>query len=70
MTIPTGRTIIHLSREEALHKFWRAERDAGADNITATERMGDFAKQFDAMQADDAFNRDLEIIRRVLGGSK
>lgn len=58
---PSGRNIHILSREEAMHKFWRAERDAGVDNITATERMGDFAAR-----TFDQYDRDLAIIRSVL----
>jgi hypothetical protein len=60
-TLCSSRTVITLSREEALHRFWRAERDAGADNLTATERMGAFARHL------DAYERDLEVIRQVLG---
>lgn len=57
----TGRTIVSISREEALHKFWRAERDAGANAVTACERMGDFAARLDAEH-----ERDLSIIRQVM----
>lgn len=58
---PTGRTAF-LSREELLHRFWRAEVDAGADPVTACERMGDFSARLDA-----EFERDLNIIRQCVG---
>jgi hypothetical protein len=56
----TSRTVASISRDEALHKFWRAERDAGADNLTATERMGAFARHL------DQYEDDLAVIRKVM----
>lgn len=58
---PTSRTVPTLSRDEALYRFWRAERDAGADPVTATERMDAFAAKH-----LDPYERDLEILRQLL----
>lgn len=58
----TSRTIDSISREEALHKVWRAEREAGADVVTATERMSDFAERLDA-----EYEADLQVLREVIG---
>lgn len=64
-----------IDRDQALFNFYRLERRAGADPLIACERMGDFAKRIDALTearavADDAFSRDLEVIRKCIEGSK
>lgn len=46
-------------RERALANFYAAERNAGADPLTANERMHEFAKRLD-------YERDLSIIRKCL----
>jgi hypothetical protein len=38
-------------RESALANFYAAERRAGADPLTANERMGEYAKRLDAMES-------------------
>ncbi len=58
-------------REQALFNFYSAERRAGTDPLLANERMHFFAKRLDALEAnkraaDDAFNRDLAIIRQCM----
>ncbi|MFA6984597.1 MAG: hypothetical protein WC213_00125 [Arenimonas sp.] len=50
------------TREQALANFYSAERRAGATPIEANERMGEFAKRLDDLE----FERDLEVIKRVL----
>ena len=39
-------------RETALLNFYSAERRAGADPLTANERMQEFAKRLDALAQD------------------
>lgn len=51
-----------VEREQALYNFYSAERRAGACPLTATERMMEFSKRLDT-----AFERDIEIIRQVIG---
>lgn len=58
-------------REKALANFYSAERRAGVDPLTANERMHFFAKRLDRLAADkiaadDAFNRDLDVIRKCM----
>lgn len=36
-------------REQALFNFYQAERRAGADPLTANERMAEYAKRLDAL---------------------
>ena len=50
-----------IVRSEALNNFYTAERRAGADPLTANERMHEFAKRLDA-----EFENDLSIIRQVM----
>lgn len=62
---------IMVDRETALFNFYSAERRAGATPLEANERMHFFAKRLDALRADkraadDAFNRDLAVIRQVM----
>jgi len=51
-----------VEREQALYNFYSAERRAGADPLVANERMHEFGKR-----VDSAFERDIEIIRQVIG---
>ena len=53
-----------IDRETALANYYNAERRAGADSLTAHERMAEFAKRLDALENERA--RDLEIIRQCL----
>lgn len=60
-----------VTREQALANFYAAERRAGADPLTANGRMHEFAKRLDKLAeekiaADDAFNRDLDVIRKCM----
>lgn len=48
-------------RQEALDRFYAAERRAGTPPLEANERMHFFAKRLDA-----AFERDLQIIRECM----
>jgi hypothetical protein len=50
------------TREQALANYYSAERRAGADPVTATERMGEFAKRLDDLE----YQRGLDVIRQVL----
>ena len=52
----------HCEREAALLNFYSAERRAGADPLTAHERMGEFAKRLDALE----YERDLQIIKQCM----
>ena len=38
-----------ILRAESLYNFYSAERRNGADPLTATERMNEFAKRFDSL---------------------
>ena len=54
-----------------LFNAYRRERDAGADSLTANEAVLDFSKRLDRIEAekraaDDAFSRDLEVIRKCM----
>jgi len=60
-----------VTREQALSNFYSAERRAGASPLLANERMHFFAKRLDQLAADkiaadDAFNRDLAVIRQCM----
>ena len=44
------RTIPGVDRETALFNFYAAERRAGADPLTANERMAEFAKRLDEQE--------------------
>lgn len=60
-------------RADALFNVYQRERQLGADPLTANERMMQFAKRLDAAHAsvaDDAFNRDLAIIKSVMERSR
>lgn len=50
---PKYRTLGNLTeagrREQALFNFYAAERRAGADPLTANERMSEFAKRLDEL---------------------
>lgn len=56
------------AREAALLNFYRLERRAGADPLTANERMMDYAKRLDAIEAQMA--ADLAIIRACIEGAR
>lgn len=62
LTLCTSRTATP-TREEALANYYAAERRAGADPLLANERMHFFAKRLDDLE----YQRDLEIIRSVIG---
>lgn len=51
-------------RETALNNYYAAERRAGADPLTANERMGEYARRLDA--AAEQYERDLRVLRQVL----
>lgn len=48
MAFPTT-TEEAVKRERALFNYYQAERRAGADPLTANERMAEFAKRLDAL---------------------
>lgn len=50
------------TREQALANYYSAERRAGTDPVTATERMGEFAKRLDDLE----YQNELDVIRRLL----
>ena len=43
---------IAVIRDEALKRFYEAERRLGVDPLTAVERMDEFAKRFDALMQE------------------
>mgnify|MGYP003386045199 CR=1 FL=1 len=49
------------TREQALANYYSAERRAGADPLTANERMHEFAKRLDAL-----YERDLSTIKQCM----
>lgn len=64
-----------MDRERILADFYSRERRAGASPLEANESMHFFAKRLDALEAskraaDDAFSRDLEIIRKTVERTK
>jgi hypothetical protein len=65
--------MIPADRERLLSNFYTRERNAGASPLEANESMHFFAKRLDAAQArvaDDAFHRDLAVIRAVMERSR
>lgn len=52
------------ARETALMNFYSAERRAGTDPLTANERMHEFAKRLDMLDAER--EADLKQIKRCL----
>lgn len=48
--------------EKALNAFYEAERNAGAHPLLANERL-----HFHAKYLDEAYERDLEIIKQCIG---
>lgn len=57
------------TRTEALASFYQLQRRAGFSPIEANEAMSDYAKRLDRAAeqvADDAFSRDLAIIRSCM----
>ena len=52
-----------IKRSEALHNFYSAERRAGADPLTANERMHEFAKRLDARPP---YEVELDAIREIM----
>jgi hypothetical protein len=61
LTLCTSRTAIP-TREEALANFYAAERNAGADPLTANERMHEFAKRLDDLE----YQRELAVIKHCM----
>lgn len=53
-----------IVRSESLQTFYDAERRAGADPLTANERMSEYAKRLDGLQSE--YDRDLDVIRRCM----
>lgn len=58
-------------REERLASFYQMQRRAGSSPVEANELMGEFAKRLDRLErdrraADDAFNRELSIIKQCM----
>lgn len=61
--------MIPSDRDNALFNFYRLQRRAGFSPIEANEEMAAYAKRLDAAEqrvADDAFHRDLAVIRAVM----
>ena len=59
----TGEKLkLAIVRSEALQHYYDAERRAGADVLTAHERMAEFAKRLDDLE----YQRDLAIIKSVM----
>jgi hypothetical protein len=54
-------------RETSLMNFYSAERRAGACPLVANERMAEFAKRLDQIAKDEAYERDLDVIRACIG---
>lgn len=52
------------TREAALLNFYSAERRAGADPLTANERLAEFAKRLDLI-----FEQNLQAVRAEMGRS-
>lgn len=50
----SGRDYKAVSRESALAEYYNAERRAGANPVEANERMADYAKRLDALEAGRA----------------
>jgi hypothetical protein len=47
----SGRDYKAVNREAALAEYYAAERRAGADPLTANERMAEYAKRLDVLEA-------------------
>ena len=54
MNIPAGRAYQAIPREQALAEYYRLELRACGCPITANERMADYAKRLDALEAGRA----------------
>lgn len=50
----SGRTYSAVEREQALAEYYRLELRACGCPVEATERMGDYAKRLDALEAERA----------------
>jgi len=55
-----------VKRSESLLNFYTAERRAGADPLTANERMHEFAKRLDARSP---FDIEQEKVRQIMESS-
>lgn len=60
-----------IERQQRLYSFYQMQRRSGSCPIEATEAMGQYAERLDRIEADkrasdDAFNRDLEVIRKCM----
>jgi hypothetical protein len=51
------------TRERALSNFYSAERRAGACPIQANERMAEYAKRLDALEAQLEYDVQVEVVR-------
>jgi hypothetical protein len=54
------------TREQALANYYSAERRAGACPIQANERMAEYAKRLDALEAQLEFDIEVEIVRQCM----
>jgi 3-deoxy-D-arabino-heptulosonate 7-phosphate (DAHP) synthase len=54
------------TREQALANFYSSERRAGACPIQANERMAEFAKRLDALEAQLEYDVEVEMVRQVM----
>lgn len=52
-----------IVRSDLLFQFYSAERRAGADVLTAHERMVEFAKRLDS---PSPFEKEQEAVRRIM----
>jgi hypothetical protein len=57
-----AKLALAVVRSTALQNYYAAERRAGADPLTANERMHFFAKRLDELE----YQRDLAIIKQVM----
>jgi glycerol-3-phosphate dehydrogenase len=54
------------TREQALANFYSAERRAGACPIQANERLAEYAKRLDALEAQLEYDVEVEMVRQVM----
>jgi hypothetical protein len=65
-SICTGRSTPIPTREECLANFYSAERRAGACPLVANERMMEYAKRLDALEAQLEYDIEVEIVRQCM----
>lgn len=54
------------TREQALANFYSAERRAGTCPLVANERMMEYAKRLDALDAQLEYDVEVEMVRQVM----